>query len=85
MQRHDNPKYSDNHPVRRHPEQACKTIPLTMHSDGGQFQHNDSMVVLSVSGLLNSSGDSKNKSLLIGAWPKSCEVKGKEGTWDVIC
>ena len=64
---------------------ACeKIIPLVLHGDGGEFQDRDSLNVVSFGGLLNKSGHCLDRLLLMGAWPKSCTVKGNDGTWAAI-
>lgn len=78
-----NEKWSKS-PLRQRPDLQAETVPLLVHADGGAFQKHDSMVVCSLMGLLHASGNSKQKHLMVAAWPKTCELKGLHGTWDSI-
>lgn len=61
-----------------------KTLPLQLHADGAAFHDRDSLVTVSISGLLKQ-GSIKESNLVLASYPKSCtsKIQGSE-TWHVI-
>lgn len=49
-------------------------VPLLVHADGGKFQNNDSMMVISMRSILSSANVASSQLLLAGV-PKTCMVK----------
>ena len=62
----------------------AKTLPLQLHADGAAFHDRDSLLTVSISGLLKK-GTIKESNLILASYPKSCtsKISGSE-TWKVI-
>lgn len=75
-----NPKLK-NHPMKRMRNFASKCIPLLIHGDGAAFHDRDSLVSVSISGLLKE-GQTVDSNLLVASWPKS--VACEPDTWNVL-
>jgi hypothetical protein len=66
---------------RKHARSKC--IPLCLHGDGAAFHERDSLMVVSFGGLLRE-GSTLDSNFVLAAYPKTCSVKGDNGTWDTI-
>ena len=72
-----------NHPARKKRNHTSLCVPLVLHGDGASFQHNDSLMTLSFSGLLKE-GDVASTNLIIASFPKSVSASGPRGTFATI-
>ena len=60
-----------------------KYLPMQVHGDGGSFQKNDSIYVISMRSLL-SSANVAHSQLLLAAIPKGCCNKSTDKAWDTM-
>ena len=63
--------------------QKKKLIPLVIHGDGGQFQREGSLLVISMRSLL-SSANVAHSQMLLGAVSKACVTKSDDPSWDTM-
>ena len=80
----NNPKISE-HPLLDIADWRKIAIPVALHADGAQFQERDSLLTISLKGLLFSRTSKKDAHMLIGSLPKSVSTKGAvEELWAVV-
>lgn len=77
-----NPKMLQ-HPMMKKNNFTKRAIPVLIHGDGAEFEYNNSLMTISMTGLLKE-GSVADTSLLLASWPKNSTVKGVEDTWRVI-
>ena len=69
-----------DHPAKK---KGAQGIPLLVHGDGARFQDKDSLLTVSMSGLLKQ-GSISDTNLILASWPKNSSIKGQCGTWSEI-
>ena len=79
---YENPKLMQ-HPLMKKNNFTKRAIPVLIHGDGAEFEYNNSLMTISMTGLLKE-GSVADTSLLLASWPKNSTVKGVEDTWRVI-
>lgn len=82
--RPDDPKLGAH--ITAHRNWQRTTIPITLHGDGAAYQDRDSLMTVSLSGLLKG-GTTEECSLFLASYPKSATSKSSqpgEDTWMVL-
>jgi len=80
----NNPKFFE-HPLLDIADWRKVAIPVVLHADGAQFQERDSLLTISLKGLLFCRTSKKDAHMLIGSLPKSVSTKAAvEELWAVV-
>jgi hypothetical protein len=80
----NNPKFFE-HPLLDIADWRKVALPVVIHADGAKFQERDSLLTISLKGLLFSRTSKKDAHMLIGSLPKSVSTKeAVEEIWAVV-